>query len=167
MVCDCGTPWTFLLTSLNLYHVLSFGKQWKTLYELSHVMRKPVNAVCEHQRRSSAWASAQSDQRICFPCLDSIIHLVSISEISSLYVAYVAEQAGLSLTWSEIPKTGFLVTWLNQWSAATTTEFGSAFQMSRLVTKPTKWVSEDSESAWASALSDLSFRCPREESLDP
>ena len=43
-------------------------------------------------------------------CLDSIISLVSISEISSLYLASVAEQADLSLTWSQIPKTGFLVT---------------------------------------------------------
>ena len=44
--------------------------------------------------------------------LDSIITLVSISEVSSLYLASVAEQASLSLTWSETPKTGFLVTWL-------------------------------------------------------
>ena len=44
--------------------------------------------------------------------LDSIIPLVSMSKISSLYQASVAEQAGLSLTWSETLKTGFLVTWL-------------------------------------------------------
>ena len=43
-------------------------------------------------------------------CLDSIISLVSISEVSSLYLASVAVQAGLSLTWSKTPKTGFLVT---------------------------------------------------------
>ena len=43
-------------------------------------------------------------------CLDSIISLVSISEISSLYLASVAAQAGLCLTWSQTPKTGFLVT---------------------------------------------------------
>ena len=43
-------------------------------------------------------------------CLDSIIPLVSISEISSLYLASVAAQAGLCLTWSQTPKTGFLVT---------------------------------------------------------
>ena len=40
-------------------------------------------------------------------CLDSIIPLVSTSEISSLYLASVAAQSGLSLTWSEIRKTGF------------------------------------------------------------
>ena len=32
-------------------------------------------------------------------CLDSIIPLVSISEISSFYLASVAAQADLSLTW--------------------------------------------------------------------
>ena len=48
-----------------------------------------------------------------FRCLDSIISLVSISEISSLYLATVAAQAGLSLTWSQTPKTDFLVTWLS------------------------------------------------------
>ena len=43
-------------------------------------------------------------------CLDSIIPLVSISKIPSLYLASVAVQAGLSLLWSQTPKTGFLVT---------------------------------------------------------
>ena len=42
-------------------------------------------------------------------CLDSVITLVSISEISSLYLAFVAAQAGSSLTWMKTPKTGFLV----------------------------------------------------------
>ena len=46
-------------------------------------------------------------------CLDSIIPLFSISEISSLYIASVAAQAGLGITWSETPKTGFLVSRLN------------------------------------------------------
>ena len=45
-------------------------------------------------------------------CTDSIIPLVSISKISSLYLASEAEQAGFSLTWSQTPTTGFLVTWL-------------------------------------------------------
>ena len=44
--------------------------------------------------------------------LDSKIPLVSISETSILQLASVAEQAGLSLTWSQTPKTGFLVTCL-------------------------------------------------------
>ena len=40
-------------------------------------------------------------------CLDGIIPLVSISEISILYLAAEAEQTGLSLTCSKTPKTGF------------------------------------------------------------
>ena len=39
--------------------------------------------------------------------LDTIIFLISIYEISSLYLASVAEQAGLSLTWSQTPEDRF------------------------------------------------------------
>ena len=45
-----------------------------------------------------------------FHCLDSIIPTLSKSVISSLYLVSLAEQPGLSPTWSEIPKTDFLVT---------------------------------------------------------
>ena len=45
-------------------------------------------------------------------CLDSIIPLLAIAEISRPYPVSVAEQAGLSLNWSQTPKTGFLVTLL-------------------------------------------------------
>ena len=75
-------------------------------------MRKPVYAICEQQRRRSACAFVQSDQHLVVRCLDSIIPLVSISEISSLYLASLVAQAGLSLLWSKTLKTGFLVTWL-------------------------------------------------------
>ena len=51
---------------------------------ISHAMRKPVYAICEQQRHRSACTSAQLDQHLCFLWLDSIIPLVSISEISSL-----------------------------------------------------------------------------------
>ena len=45
--------------------------------------------------------------------LDSIIPILDTSGISRLQqLASVAEQAGSSLTWSKIPKTGFLMTWL-------------------------------------------------------
>ena len=47
-------------------------------------------------------------------CLDSTTPLVSISKISSLYLAAaVAAKAGLSFTLLQTLKTGFLVTWLN------------------------------------------------------
>ena len=54
-------------------------------------MRKPVYAICEQQRRSLISA-------FIVHCLDSIIPLVSISKISSLYLTSVAAQAGLSLS---------------------------------------------------------------------
>ena len=40
-------------------------------------------------------------------CLDSVMSLVSVTKISSLMLASVTEQAGLSLTWSETPKDTF------------------------------------------------------------
>ena len=46
-------------------------------------------------------------------CLDSIISPVSISKISTPWLFSSAAQAGLRHTWSQTPKTGFLVTWLS------------------------------------------------------
>ena len=63
--------------------------------------------ICEQQRRRSACASAQSDQHLCCPGLDSIMSLVSVNKISSLMLASVAEQASLSPTWSETPEDTF------------------------------------------------------------
>ena len=40
-------------------------------------------------------------------CLDSAMSLVSVTKISSLMLASVAEQARLSLTWSETPENTF------------------------------------------------------------
>ena len=40
-------------------------------------------------------------------CLDSVMSLVSVTKISSLMLASVAEQAKLSLTWSETPEDTF------------------------------------------------------------
>ena len=45
-------------------------------------------------------------------CLDSTIPLPAIVEISRPKLVSVAEQAGLSLNWSQTPKAGFVVTWL-------------------------------------------------------
>ena len=58
--------------------------------------------ICEQQRRRSACASAQSVR-----CLDSIISLDSIAEISRLQLAFVAVKAGLCLAWSETPEDTF------------------------------------------------------------
>ena len=64
----------FYAENLMLYAVLY----------MSHVMGKPVFAICEQQRCRWACAFRQSDQHICFRCLDGIISLGPIVEISNL-----------------------------------------------------------------------------------
>ena len=49
--------------------------------------------------------------------LDNIIPLVSISEISSLYLASVAAQDGLCLTWSQTPEDRFSRDMAHIWGA--------------------------------------------------
>ena len=44
---------------------------------------------------------------------DSILPLFAVAEISSPWLVSSAEQAGLSLNWSQTPKTGFLMMWLS------------------------------------------------------
>ena len=58
-------------------------------------MTKPAFAICEQQMRRSAAHPRSLISAFVVRCLDSIIHLVSISEISSLYLASEAEQTGL------------------------------------------------------------------------
>ena len=71
------------------------------LYSIfNHVMRKPV--FC-HMRTSA----------FVIRCLDNIIHVVSICKISNLLIVSIAEQASLRLTWSQTPKTNFLMPGLN------------------------------------------------------
>ena len=40
-------------------------EMYRKFYKMSHVMRKPVYAICEQRKRRSACASAQSDQHLC------------------------------------------------------------------------------------------------------
>ena len=44
--------------------------------------RKPVSGVCEQHRRRPACASAQSDQRLCYSLMKSIICKLAKGEIS-------------------------------------------------------------------------------------
>ena len=61
------------------------------------------------QRRSNR----EADQRLCFHNMVRTIHILPKFEVSSLFPSSVAEQPGLCWTWSEAPKTGFLMTRLN------------------------------------------------------
>ena len=62
-------------------------------------------------------------------CLDSIIPILAIAEISRPKLVSAAEQAGLSLNGSQAPKTGFLVAWFTHMSWFTR----------RRMTKQTNW----------------------------
>ena len=68
------------------------------------------SGVCEQQRHRPACASAQSDQRLCFRFLESIMSKLATCSFSTILLVYVAEQAGLNLALSETPKTGFIAT---------------------------------------------------------
>ena len=94
----------------NLQYLGRTPRSRDRTFDMSHIMRKPVYAICRQQRHSLI-------STFVVRCLDSTASLVSISEISSLYLASVAVQAGLCLTWSQTLKTGFLVTRLKSKSA--------------------------------------------------
>ena len=72
-------------------------------------MRKPVLTYANNKGADRFAHPRSLINAFVIHCLDSIISLVSIFEIPSLYLASVAAQAGLCLTWSQTPKTGFVV----------------------------------------------------------
>ena len=96
---------------LNPPSKVSFGiKLFKckhVRYQVSHVMRKPVYAICKQQRLRSDCASTQSDQQFCGSLLCSIIPIVAKPKVSSLSLVSVVEQTSLSLTWSHTTEDRF------------------------------------------------------------
>ena len=69
-------------------------------------MRKRVLCHMRTTKRRSACASAQSDLRLCFRCLDSIISLDSIAEIFKTLASFCgcAGRFVSGLAWSETPE---------------------------------------------------------------
>ena len=80
---------------------------------MGHAMRKRVLPYANNKGADQPAHQCCLISTFIARCLVSIIPLVSISEISRLYLAFVASQDGLSLAWSQTPKTVLLVTWLN------------------------------------------------------
>ena len=76
-------------------------------------MRKPVSPYANKKGADQPVHPRSLISTFVVRCLISMISLVSMLAISRLKLAFVAKQAGLSPTWSNIPKTGFLVTGLN------------------------------------------------------
>ena len=67
---------------------------------------------CLHMQKQKR-SNREADQRLCFRNTARTIYLLPKFEISSLFPSSVAEQPGLCWTWSETPKTGFLMTRLD------------------------------------------------------
>ena len=61
-------------------------------------MRKPIDAYANNKGADQPVHQRGLISVFVVRCLDSIIPLLSISKISSLYLVAVAQQAGLSLT---------------------------------------------------------------------
>ena len=77
---------------------------------MSLVMRKPAFCICRNKDADKLRSNCEADQHLCFRYMDSVIPLLSKSEISILKPSSVAVQPGLCCAWSETPNTGFLTT---------------------------------------------------------
>ena len=90
---------------------------------MSPIMRKHVLPYANNKCTDQPVHPRSLISAFVVHCLDGnhgIIPLLAISEISSLWLVAVAEQAGLSLTWSQLPKTdvlatGLICTWCQPW----------------------------------------------------
>ena len=64
-------------------------------------MRKPTICICKNKDADQLCGNREADQHLHFRYIDSTISLLSKSEISSLYISFVAVQPGLCPTRSE------------------------------------------------------------------
>ena len=79
-----------------------YRREWKSKHKhMSRAMRKRV--LC-YMRTTNLCSLISA---FVVRCLDSVMSLVYVTKISSLMLASVAEQASLSLTWSETPEDTF------------------------------------------------------------
>ena len=89
-----GTNKKHLIKVLEMStHTLCFiGELTKLILMLSpnthpnwgHIMRKPAFNICKNKGADQLRGNREADHRLCFRIIDSIIPLLSISEISSL-----------------------------------------------------------------------------------
>ena len=74
---------------------------------MSRVMRKLDFCLCENKGADQLCSNCEAEQGLCFLYSDSIIPLLLIAKISSLWPASVIVQAGLYCTWSKKNKDQF------------------------------------------------------------
>ena len=108
--CFFISPWkkTTTTTYVTCVFIEKYGKSEKATPRENLFMPYANNKGADQPAHPRSLISA-----FVVRCLDRRIPLFSKSKISRLYLVPVAEQASLSLTWAQTPKTDFLVTWLN------------------------------------------------------
>ena len=89
---------------------------WDTFLDyLGLVVRKPDFSICENKGADRLRGDREADQRLCFRYMDSTIPLLLKSE-NPLAIFSDCTARFVVSTWSETPKTGFLIT-RHIWSA--------------------------------------------------
>ena len=76
------------------------------------IVRKPDFCLYENKGTDQLHSNCEADQHLCFHYTDSTMPLLPKSESSSFWTSSVGAQVGSCQTWSENPKTGFLMTLL-------------------------------------------------------
>ena len=90
--------------------VSGFSRQEEATVKWASTRENLSLEVCEQHRRRPACASAQTDQRLCYSDLESIISKLATSKMSIFQLVSVAEETGLKFALWETPKTSFLAT---------------------------------------------------------
>ena len=75
-------------------------------------MRKPAICIRKNKGADQLCGNRTAYQCLCYCYIDSTFTLLPTCEISRLYPSSVVVQPGLCSTWSETPKTGFVLRWL-------------------------------------------------------
>ena len=84
--------------SLLEFFFLFCVKTIRSRKHVSHVMRNPCLAYVKIKAQDQLLGNCGTDQYLCFRIVDSIILLLPLSEISSLYPSFVAVQSSLCPT---------------------------------------------------------------------
>ena len=64
--------------------MLKRKRKFITYVYMSRIVRKPAFCICENKDADQLRGNREADQRLCFRYIDSTIHLLSKSDISSL-----------------------------------------------------------------------------------
>ena len=110
LTCQILNFLTIISNHLSTGRLYPNGKCLGMKQYMSHVMRKNLFMLYANYKGADQPAHPRSlISAFVVRCIDSIIPLVFISKISSLYLVSMAAQASLCLTWSQTPKTGFFM----------------------------------------------------------